>query len=227
MKSRQIVTTAALLVLAASAPAVAQQTSAPVGTDVRGYIVGGIGTTTGSHAAQTSPAFSVEFGDHVARDVQVYVTAAYHDNLMSADARADLAQAGAELTAFTGTAWSFTGRDRGRSIVVGGKYLLPTYSNIRPYVGAGIGALNLKRTIQEQSRGDITSAFLTEFATADGVVDPTQTDTTKPLGEVGAGVGIVVGRAYFDFGYRFRKAFHNVNRPLEFSQFSASAGFRF
>jgi hypothetical protein len=227
MKRLQILSTVGLPLFLLASPALAQQTPAPVGSPVRGYIVGGVGASTGSHAAQTSPALSVEFGDHVARDVQVYVTAGYHDNLMSADARTELEMAGAELTAFTGTPWNFTGRDRGRSFVVGGKYLVPTSSTFRPYVGLGIGAINLKRTILEQSRGDITAAYLTEFAPADGVVDPTQTDTTKPLGEITAGVGVVVGRAYFDFGYRFRKAFHNVNRPLEFSQFGASAGFKF
>jgi hypothetical protein len=112
-------------------------------------------------------------------------------------------------------------------LTLGAKYLFGTSPIVRPYVGAGVGLINFQRIVREQSRGDITAAFLTEFAVGDGVVDVTQEDTTKPLGEIGAGVGVVVGPAYLDFGYRFRKAFHNVNQSFDFSQFGASVGVKF
>lgn len=221
VKSASIVSA---LVLGLGAPALAQQSSAPVEGPVRGYLVGGVGASTGG---QTSPTFSAEIGDHVTRDVQVYATLSYYDNLMSDAARLHLAQVSNELTAFTGTSWNFHGRDRAYALTVGAKYLFPTSPVVRPYVGAGIGIINLERIIHEQSRGNLTNAFLSEFGVGDGVVDVTQEDTTRPLGELTAGVGVVVGPAYLDFGYRFRKGLHTVNESFNVSQLGASVGFKF
>lgn len=223
----QLVKSASILaafVVGVAAPGYAQQSSAPVQAPVRGYLVGGVGASTGT---ETAPTFSAEIGDHVTRDVQVYATLSYHDDLMSDAARAHLAEVSRNLSAFTGSPWNFQGRDRAYALTVGAKYLFGTSPVVRPYVGAGVGLINFQRIVREQSRGDITAAFLTEFAVGDGVVDVTQEDTTKPLGEIGAGVGVVVGPAYLDFGYRFRKAFHNVNQSFDFSQFGASVGVKF
>jgi len=225
----QIVKSASIVsafVLGLAAPALAQQSAAPVEAPVRGYLVGGVGASTG---AQAAPTFSAEIGDHVTRDVQVYATLSYYDNLMSEAAGLHLAQVSNDLTALTGTSWNFQGRDRAYALTVGAKYLFGYSPVVRPYVGAGVGIINLERIIREQSRGNLTSAFLSEFGAGagDGVVDVTQEDTTKPLGELTAGVGVVVGPAYVDFGYRFRKGFHTMNESFEFSQLGASVGFKF
>ena len=69
---------------------------------------------------------------------------------------------------------------------------------VRPYVGGGVGALNLRRTIREVSRGNVTTAYLAQFGAGDGVVDITQSNTTKPMAEVAAGIGAVIGHGYVD-----------------------------
>ena len=61
----------------------------------------------------------------------------------------------------------------------------------------------------------------------DSFVNPTTTDTTHPMGEVAAGVGAVVGRAYVDFGYRYRRAFHTGDQSFDISQVGAALGVRF
>jgi len=61
----------------------------------------------------------------------------------------------------------------------------------------------------------------------DAVIDPTNTDTTHPMGEVAAGVGAVIKRAYVDFGYRYRKAFHSGTPSFDISQVGASVGVKF
>jgi hypothetical protein len=90
-----------------------------------------------------------------------------------------------------------------------------------------VGALNLRRTIREQSRGNVTTAYLAQFGSGDGVVDITQSNTTKPMGEVAAGIGAAIGRAYVDVGYRYRKAFHNVNQSFDISQVGVAVGVKF
>src|ERR1043166_533505 len=46
---------------------------------------------------------------------------------------------------------------------------------------------------------------------------PTQGNTTRPMGEIAVGVGTVISHAYIDVGYRYRKAFHNVNDSFNIS----------
>jgi hypothetical protein len=87
--------------------------------------------------------------------------------------------------------------------------------------------LNVHRFIREQSRGNITEAYVAQFGSADGVVDPAQDNTNHPLGEVAAGVGVVIGGAYVDVGYRYRKAFHNVHDTFDVSQVGVAVGVKF
>jgi hypothetical protein len=214
-----------VFVAVTAASAVAQQVPAPVESPVRGYLVVGAGAVSG--IGQTSPTFSAELGDHVMPNVQVYASLTYHDNLMSETARQHLVDVGQSLSTVTGTPWNFQGRDRAWALTAGAKYLFGDSPVVRPYVGAGLGVINLERVVREQSRGNLTAAFLSEFGSGDGLVDATQEDVVKPLGEVAAGLGVVAGRAYFDFGYRYRTAFHNVGDSLEFSQFIGSVGVKF
>ena len=49
---------------------------------------------------------------------------------------------------------------------------MPTGTAVRPYVGGGVGALNLRRTIRDISRGN-SRRDLAQFGAGDGVVDIT------------------------------------------------------
>ncbi|HEU5257980.1 MAG TPA: hypothetical protein VFU28_18465 [Vicinamibacterales bacterium] len=219
-------TTSLLLMVLVAAPAFAQQRPAPAPSPLRGYLIGGGGASTGS-TAQTAVTLSAEIAENMTRNVQAYMSVVFYDNIMSSAATNQLALVGSSLTALTGTPWVFEGRDKARSFTFGAKVLVPGTSSVHPYVGGGFGALNVRRVIHEQSRGNITQAFLAQFGSPDGFVDPTDTDTTHPMGEVAAGVGAVIKRAYVDVGYRYRKAFHTTNQSFQFSQVGAQVGVKF
>ena len=208
----------------AASPSAAQQRPAAPAQPLRGYLIGGGGTSIGvSDPAMT---LSAEIAENVQPNVQVYMSAGYYDNVMSQAARDQLTAVASFLTTTTGRPWQFEGRDRGRSFTVGGKVLVPTGTAVRPYVGGGVGALNLRRTIRDISRGNVTTAYLAQFGAGDGVVDITQSNTTKPMAEVAAGIGAVVGHGYVDVGYRYRKAFH-VNQSFDISQVGVAVGVKF
>jgi len=207
-------------------PAFAQQRPTVAGQErLRGYLIAGGGALIST--PQNSVTVSAEVAENVTSDIQVYMGAAYFDNVMSQASRDQLARTGAALTAITGSPWVFEGRDRARSFTVGGRYLIPASTSIRPYVGGGLGAINFRRTVREQSRGNITTAYLAQFGSADGVVDPTQSNTTRPMTEVAVGVGAAVKKAYIDVGYRWRKAFHTLDDTFEISGVGAAVGLKF
>ena len=208
-----------------AAPAFAQQRPAPVREPLRGYLIGGGGASTST--PDPAMALMAEIAENVKPSVQVYLGAGYYDNVMSQAARNQLVVAGNALTALTGTPWVFEGRDRARYFSAGLKFLVPTGTAVYPYIGGGAGAINFRRTIREQSRGNITDAYLAQFGSVDGVVDPTQGNTTKPMAEVAAGVGVAIDKAFIDFGYRYRKAFHNLNDTFDISQVAVAAGVKF
>ena len=218
-------TTSLLLMLFAAAPAFAQQPPAPGPRPLRGYLIGGGGASIGT--TETAVTLSAEIAENMTRNIQAYMSAVYYDNIMSDAAANQLTVVGNTLTALTGTPWVFDGRDKARSFTFGAKVLMPVTSSVHPYVGGGFGALNVRRVIHEQSRGDITQAYLASFGSPDAVVDPINTDTTHPMGEVAAGVGAVIKRAYVDFGYRYRKAFHTGTQSFDISQVGASVGVKF
>jgi hypothetical protein len=207
-----------------AAPAEAQQ--APrVSAPLRGYLIGGVGVSLDLPQAGTT--VSAEIAENVHRDLQVYVTASFADNVMSDVARDELADAAELLEFVTGTPWELTGRDRARSVTLGMKYLVPTATGLRPYVGAGFGVLNLRRSIRDRVRGNVTDEFLTEFGASDGAIDPAQTNTNRPLGELAGGVGVAIGRAYVDVGYRYRRAFHTGRSEVALSQVGVAIGLKF
>jgi hypothetical protein len=218
-------TTSLLLMLLVAAPALAQQRPSPAPRPLRGYLIGGGGASIGT--AQTAVTLNAEIAENMTRNVQVYMSAVYYDNIMSDAATNQLALVGSTLTALTGTPWVLNGRDKGRSFTFGAKVLVPATSSVHPYVGGGFGALNVRRVINEQSRGNITQAYLGQFGSPDAVIDPTNTDTTHPMGEVAAGVGAVVKRAYVDVGYRYRKAFHTGTQSFDISQVGVAVGVKF
>jgi opacity protein-like surface antigen len=207
-------------------PAFAQQRPAtPTPDRLRGYLVLGGGSSI--NTPQNSLMINAEIAENVTPDIQVYLGAAYFDNVMSQATRDQLAQTGETLTALTGNPWVFDGRDRARSFTLGGRYLFPTSASVRPYVGGGVGAINFRRTIHEQSRGNITDAYLAQFGSPDGVVDSTQSNTTRPMTELAVGVGAAVKKAYIDVGYRWRKAYHTLDDTFEISGVGVAVGLKF
>ena len=218
-------TTSLVLMLLVAAPALAQQRPSPAPAPLRGYLIGGGGASLGS--AETAVTLNAEIAENVKRYLQAYMSVAYYDNIMSQASTNQLALVGNTLTALTGAPWVFEGRDKGRSFTFGAKVLVPATSSVHPYFGGGFGALNVRRIIHEQSRGNVTQAYLSQFGSADGVIDPTNTDTTHAMGEVAAGVGAVVKKAYVDFGYRYRKAFHTGTQSFDISQVGAAVGLKF
>ena len=214
-----------VLIAVSAAPASAQQPLPRVSAPLRGYLIGGVGASMNLPQAGTT--VSAEIAENVHPDVQVYVTASFADNVISDVARDDLADAGELLEFVTGEPWELTGRDRARLATLGMKYLVPTGSSVRPYIGAGFGVLNLRRSIRDGIRGNVTEEYLTEFGASDGAIDPAQTNTNRPLGELAGGVGVALGRAYLDVGYRYRKAFHTGRSRVALSQVGVSIGLKF
>lgn len=188
----------------------------------RGYLIGGGGASFGSQTAST---FNVEVGERMGRLFQAYVAFSYFDDLMADEARDNLVLAAQRLEALTLTSWDFRGRDRGRAFTAGAKVTLP--GRIKPYLGGGVGALNLKRIVTERWLGNVTESFRAQFGTTGDVLDSSQASTTKPMAEAVAGVGVIAGRAYLDVGYHYRRAFHAFEGTFDFSQFTVSAGVAF
>jgi hypothetical protein len=172
---------------------------------------------------RTTPAFGVEFGDLIHRNVQAFITASYFENLMSQDVRDDLTVLSTALTTVTGAPWHLRGRDRGTAVVIGAKYLVPG-DRLRPYIGAGGGVLNLRRTITEARLGNIVEPVLAEFAIGD--VALTSRNAVRPLVEATTGIGIYAGRTYVDVGYRYRRAYR-LSETFDFSQLVVGIGVNF
>ena len=215
----------ACLLLGAAAAASAQQPTAPQPIDPGedGWVSAAGGATFGSQT-QRAAVFAGEYGDDVTRNVQAYVTVSYFDNLMRQDLTDDLSLLSAALTATTGTTWDLHGRDRGVTLIVGGRYLFASQGLVRPYVGGGGGIINLKRTIADGRVGNVTSAVLNQFGVGDLSIT-TQT-LTRPLLEGAVGVGFFGGPVYVDVGYRYKRAFH-LNETFDFSQAVVGIGYRF
>jgi hypothetical protein len=91
--------------------------------------------------------------------VQVYISAAFTTDIMSQAAKDEIALVGDALEAITLQPWSLEGRDRARSFTVGGKFLVPTGSPVRPYIGGGLGVLNIHRFIRGSIPGNITDGL--------------------------------------------------------------------
>lgn len=217
---------AASLLLVTSATARAQLVSGlpPIDPGDDGWVSASAGATFGSQT-QTRATFAGEWGEDIIPNVvQAYVTVSYFDNLMRNDLTDDLSQLSADLTATTGIPWNLRGRDRGVSLIGGGRYLFISQGPIRPYVGGGGGVINLKRTIADARVGNVTSAVLTEFGI--GELTITTQNLTRPLLEGAVGAVLFGGPVYVDIGYRYRRAFH-LSESFDFSQVIGAVGYRF
>lgn len=190
----------------------------------RGYMTGTAGASFGDQQTAT---FGVELADHINRHVQAFVSFNYFDDLITDSAQSGLDNLGATLTRLTATPWEFAGHDRGLLFSGGAKYLFANGSNVRPYLGAAPGVLNLRRTIVETHLGEMSDEVFSVFGATGGVIDAAQSSTYKPTAEFLAGVGIAAGRrTYVDVGYRYRRVF-KTDEPFRFSQLNVGIGMRF
>jgi hypothetical protein len=202
--------------------ALAQSAGAPVAPQRigRGYVSALAGATIDPG---TTPVVSIEYGEDVRRSVQAYVTFTYFDDLMTPTLRDDLARTAASLATITSSPWQFSGRDRGLAFVAGAKYLIGPPA-VRPYVGAALGAINVKRTIIERTRGNLATALANDFNVGDPVL--ASRAVTGPLVEAAVGLGLSAHSTYVDIGYRYRRAFRFTD-DLRVSQVSVGIGYRF
>jgi len=169
--------------------------------------------------------FAAEYAEHVDRDVQAYVAFTYFENLMSPSLQDEIAALGTALTAASGVTWDLHGRDRGASLLAGAKFFNRSGSRARPYVGAGAGVLNVRRTIRDVRIGDVTRAVFNDYGIGRAAL--TDTSDTVPLVEVLAGLGYFAARhTYVDIGYRYRRAFR-LDDGLNLSQVAVGVGYRF
>ena len=210
-----------IVIAACVSPAFAQQ-KAPAPFS-KAYVSALAGAAVG---AQDSAIVAVEYGERLDDHVTAFANLTYFDDLMTDRMRGNLARASAMLAASTGSTWTLQGRDQGLAFSVGAKVAAALGSNVRPYVGAGAGAVNLRRKIAEPAYGDVTESFVKVFGLSDGNIASTSASVTRPLAEGLAGINVVAGRTYLDFAYRYRHAF-NLVEPVHFSQLSAGIGVRF
>ena len=198
------------------------QAGGAVVPEQRGYVAALAGAMSGP---PTAPVFSVEYGENIHRNVQAYATLSYFENLMRQTMRDEVTTLGTALSTYTGTPWELSGRDRRMAFAAGAKYLIGSGA-IRPYIGAGAGVMNLKRTVTEARIGDVTAAVFNDFDIGEGDLSLATTSLIRPLAEGSVGVGIVAGSTYVDVGYRYRRAFRLTN-SLDFSQLSVGVGYKF
>jgi len=178
------------------------------------FYLEGIGGAALTHDfSDVAPAFAVEFGERLHRQVYAYANLRYINDLMSEQMKSSL-EAASE-----GTGLNLSGRDRGLTFTIGAKYMFPPKLRFRPYVGGGAGAINLKRYIANQTFGDLISY--------DGIFNVGESSATFPMGEAIIGFsGAASNRTYLDVSYRHGWAF-NTPQSLEFGQLTVGVGFTF
>ena len=190
----------------------------------RGYMTATAGASFADHQ---TPTFGIEYGEPINPHVHAYANFTYFDDLITDRAQSDLTDLAAALTRMTATTWGLTGHERGLGFSGGAKYVLSDpASPVRPYVGGGLGVLNLRRTVVETDLGDITNQVITVFGAPDGYIDAHKETTFRPMAEFVVGVGIAAGRTYVDVGYQFNDVF-KTPEPFSFSQFQVGIGMRF
>jgi hypothetical protein len=205
------------LALAAASPVAAQQ---PPRTPGKIYVTAQGGAV---FEPQTTGAIGFEVGENMHPKAQAYMNVSYFDNLMDPALTDELASLSASLSSATGRAWDLRGRDRGFGFIVGAKYLFGG-GGVRPYLGGGAGALNIRRVISERQVGDVTAATLSVFGIGDAAL--TTESLTRPLVQLAAGVRLEGGRTHVDVGYRYNRPLQ-LSQGLTFSQLSVGVGVNF
>jgi hypothetical protein len=177
-----------------------------------------------SQAAGT-PLLGAEVAERIGGHGQAYFAVTYLENLMRQSLTDGLDARAAQLAALTGDPWAFSGRDRGVSLVGGGKYTFGA-GGVRPYVGAGGGVINLKRTVVDVRQGDVTRAVFNDYDLGEADLSLSTEGVIKPLVEGAFGVEMGSSRIHFDVGLRVRRAFR-LAEPLNFAQVGVALGYRF
>jgi len=211
-----------LLSLASAASAFAQGTAPrPAPLDRPWYVA-----MTGGAVSQApgQAALGIEVAERIGRHGEGYFAVSYFDNLMSTSLSDDLDATAARLATATGDRWAFTGKDRGVSVIGGGKYLFGG-GTFRPFVGGGAGLINLKRTVTDAHLGDVTRAVFNDFDLGDAELSLATESVIKPLVEGAFGVEMGSGRVHFDVGVRYRQAF-GLAESLSFTQIGVGFGYR-
>jgi hypothetical protein len=223
MNARHSIPAAFVLAIVSSVSAFAQGTPTPGTTAEPHWYIAALGGAVSRPSAE--PVFGVEVAENVGNHGQAYINFSYFENLMRQSLRDDLDAKAAQLTTLTGDTWSLSGRDRGVAFVAGGKYVIGRGA-VRPYVGAGAGTMNLKRTVVETRLGDVTRALFNDYKLGEADLSLATEGITRPLVEATVGVGIGSGHTHFDIGYRYRNAYRTASK-LDFSQVTAGIGYRF
>ena len=202
------------VILALTTSALGQDTPPP--PVPKGYLTAVGGAAFNLDFEHPTPTIAIEYGERVHHDVQAYANFSFVNNVMSDTMRQHLVTAGEMFDDV------FSGRDRALTFSMGAKYLLPSDMKFRPYVGGGLGIINLKRRITEAEFGDVSDFFYALTGLNDGVMNAGDTSVNKPLGEILVGVNGVSGKAFVDISYRYRRAFNPVT--VEFSQVTFAVG---
>jgi opacity protein-like surface antigen len=209
-----------VMLVALSASAAAQDIR-PVTDTPKSYLAGTGGAAFNHDFNNATASVAIEYGERISHNVSAYANLSYIENVMSDKMHQNLGDAGSMLSQ------QFTGHDRGLTFTMGGRYLMPTARRVRPYVGGGLGLANLKRTINEATFGDVSETFFFMTGLNDGVIDAGKSSTTRPLGEVIAGVSAAFqNRAYVDVKYRYGHVFQTLEN-VDFSQVSFGVGVTF
>ena len=211
-----------LVALASAVSAFAQGTAPrPAPLDRPWYVA-----MTGGAVSQApgQAALGIEVAERIGRHGEGYFAVSYFDNLMSTSLSDDLDATAARLATATGDRWAFTGKDRGVSVIGGGKYLFGG-GTFRPFVGGGAGLINLKRTVTDAHLGDVTRAVFNDFDLGDAELSLATESVIKPLVEGAFGVEMGSGRVHFDVGVRYRQAF-GLAESLSFTQIGVGFGYR-
>jgi len=211
-----------LVALASAVSAFAQGTAPRPAAPERPWFVAFTGGAVSQAPGQA--ALGVEVGERIGRHGQGYFAVSYFDNLMSTSLSDDLDATAARLATATGDRWAFTGKDRGVSVIGGGKYLFGG-GTFRPFVGGGAGLINLKRTVTDAHLGDVTRAVFNDFDLGDAELSLATESVIKPLVEGAFGVEMGSGRVHFDVGLRYRQAF-GLAESLTFTQVGVGFGYR-
>ena len=209
------------VVLAACATSAQAQDAGPMTASPRAYFTGIGGAAFNLEFDDPSPSFAAEYGERVHRDVYAYANFRYIDNLMTDFMRAELQRVSVDGGP------SYSGRDRALTFTLGAKYLFPGTRRFRPYFGGGLGLLNLKRRITEQTLGDVSESFFAMTGVNDGVIDAGATAATTAMADVMVGfAGALANRTYLDVAFKYGTSFHRAER-VDFGQVTLGIGVAF
>ena len=176
----------------------------------RNHVVGRSGVTFGTATAALA---GVEVSGDVLPVLQVYGAFDWHQDVIPKDLR--------NLVSLLGNALGVPFELKYPTYVaIGGVKAIAPDMAVRPYAVGGFGVAHTAGKILVD--GEDQTALIVEV----GGLSRSIITYTKPIMEAGGGIVIPAGRAYFDVGYRFRKAF-DVGYSVHVSGVYFAAGFSY